>query len=205
MRAVRLHLDSERKTRCDFLRFSRLLFAAPPSARTCVRVRTVSAGWSAPPRRPKASRRSKPGKDGWATTVATVGLKGAGPAQRRPQLLATAATQKTGGPWSTRAWLSATAAGGRAAGMVGDFSFPERTVIVFRLILCFSMVAFLGLVGVALAGASPEPAAAVAGCHGAPASCHGRLTVAQRIAARQTVRQDARAAKRAAASCHGPQ
>lgn len=85
--------------------------------------------------------------------------------------------------------------------MVGDFSFPERTVIVFRLILCFSVVAFLGLVGVALAGASPEPAAAVAGCHGAP---HGRLTVAQRIAARQTVRQDARAAKRAAkASCHG--
>jgi hypothetical protein len=88
--------------------------------------------------------------------------------------------------------------------MVGDFSFPERTVIVFRLILCFSMVAFLGLVGVALAGASPEPAAAVAGCHGATASCHGRLTVAQRVAARQTVRQDARAAKRAAkASCHG--
>ena len=205
MRAVRLHLDSERKTRCDFLRFSRLLFAARPSARTCVRVRTVSAGWSATPRRPKASRRSKPGKDGWATTVATVGLKGAGPAQRRPQLLATVATQKTGGPWSTRAWHSATDAGGRAAGMVGDFSFPERTVIVFRLILCFSMVAFLGLVGVALAGASPEPAAAVAGCHGAPASCHGRLTVAQRIAARQTVRQDARAAKRAAASCHGPQ
>lgn len=83
--------------------------------------------------------------------------------------------------------------------MVGDFSIPERTVIVFRLILSISMVAFLGL-----AGASPEPAAAVAGCHGAPASCHGRLTVAQRIAARQTVRQDARAAKRAAkASCHG--
>ena len=89
--------------------------------------------------------------------------------------------------------------------MVGDFSFPERTVIVFRLILSISMVAFLGLVGVAIAGASPE-AAAVAGCHGAAASCHGRLTVAQRIAARQTVRQDARAAKRAAkASCHGPQ
>jgi hypothetical protein len=81
--------------------------------------------------------------------------------------------------------------------VVGDFSLPERTVIVFRLILCFSVVAFLGLVGVALAGASPESAAAVAGCH-------GRLTVAQRIAARQTVRQDARAAKRAAkASCHG--
>jgi len=74
-------------------------------------------------------------------------------------------------------------------------------VIVFRLILSISMVAFLGLVGVAFAGASPEPAAAVAGCHG---SCHGRLTVAQRVAARQTVRQDARAAKRAAkASCHG--
>jgi hypothetical protein len=80
---------------------------------------------------------------------------------------------------------------------------PERTVIVFRLILSISMVAFLGLVGVALAGASPEPAAAVAGCHGA-AACHGRLTVAQRVAARQTARQDARAAKRAAkASCHG--
>ena len=72
---------------------------------------------------------------------------------------------------------------------------------MFRLILSISMVAFLGLVGVALAGASPEPAAAVAG---ATASCHGRLTVAQRVAARQTVRQDARAAKRAAkASCHG--
>jgi hypothetical protein len=82
--------------------------------------------------------------------------------------------------------------------------FPERTVIVFRLILCFSVIAFLGLVGVALAGASPEPAAAVAGCHGEAAACHGRLTVAQRVAARQTVRQDARAAKRAAkASCHG--
>jgi hypothetical protein len=84
--------------------------------------------------------------------------------------------------------------------MVGDSSFSERTVIVLRLILSISMVAFLGLVGVALAGASPEPAAAAAGCHGAAASCHGRLTVAQRIAARQ----DARAAKRAAkASCHG--
>jgi hypothetical protein len=88
--------------------------------------------------------------------------------------------------------------------VVGDFSLPERTVIVFRLILCFSVVAFLGLVGVALAGASLESAAAVTGCHGATASCHGRLTVAQRVAARQTVRQDARAAKRAAkASCHG--
>ena len=81
-----------------------------------------------------------------------------------------------------------------------------------RFILGISLVAFLGLVGIALAGASPEPAAAVAGCHGAPASCHGdepaachgRTTVAQRIAARQTARQDARAAKRAArASCHG--
>lgn len=80
-----------------------------------------------------------------------------------------------------------------------------------RFILGISLVAFLGLVGIALAGASPEPAAAV-GCHGAPASCHGdepaachgRTTVAQRIAARQTARQDARAAKRAAkASCHG--
>jgi hypothetical protein len=89
--------------------------------------------------------------------------------------------------------------------------FPERTVIVFRLILGISMAAFLGLVGVALAGASPEAAPAVAGCHGQAAACHGeaaachgRLTVAQRIAARQTVRQDARAAKRAAkASCHG--
>jgi hypothetical protein len=79
-------------------------------------------------------------------------------------------------------------------------------VIVFRSILVFSLVAFLGLVGVALAGASPEAAPVVAGCHGeaAPASCHGRLTVAQRIAARQTARQDARAAKRVAkASCHG--
>ena len=73
------------------------------------------------------------------------------------------------------------------------------------------MAAFLGLVGVALAGASPEPAAAVAGCHGAtaschgdePAVCHGRTTVAQRVAARQTARQDARAAKRAAKACHG--
>lgn len=81
-----------------------------------------------------------------------------------------------------------------------------------RVIFGISLVAFLGLVGVALAGASPEPTAAVAGCHGAPASCHGdepaachgRLTIAQRIAARQTARQEARAAKRAAkASCHG--
>jgi hypothetical protein len=88
--------------------------------------------------------------------------------------------------------------------MVGDFSFPERTVIVFRLILGISMAAFLGLVGVALAGASPEAAPAVAGCHGEAAACHGRMTVAQRVAARQTARQDARAAKRAAkASCHG--
>ncbi len=74
-----------------------------------------------------------------------------------------------------------------------------------RFILCLSLVAFLGLVGVALAGASPEPVA-VASCHGAApaASCHGRQTVAQRMAARQTARQDARAAKRAAkASCHG--
>jgi len=82
---------------------------------------------------------------------------------------------------------------------------------VFRLILSISMVAFLGLVGVALAGASPEAAPAVAGCHGQAAACHGeaaachgRQTVAQRVAVRQTVRQDARAAKRAAkASCHG--
>jgi hypothetical protein len=81
---------------------------------------------------------------------------------------------------------------------------PERTVIVFRLILSISMAAFLGLVGVALAGASPEAAPAVSGCHGQAAACHGRLTVAQRVAARQTARQDARAAKRAAkASCHG--
>lgn len=88
--------------------------------------------------------------------------------------------------------------------MVGDFSLPERTVIVFRLILSISMAAFLGLVGVALAGASPEAAPAVSGCHGQAAACHGRLTVAQRVAARQTARQDARAAKRAAkASCHG--
>ncbi len=88
--------------------------------------------------------------------------------------------------------------------MVGDNSFPERTVIVLRLILGISMAAFLGLVGVALAGASPEAATAVAGCHGEAASCHGRLTVAQRVAARQTARQDARAAKRLAkASCHG--
>lgn len=83
-----------------------------------------------------------------------------------------------------------------------------------RFILGISLVAFLALVGVSLAGASPEPAPAVAGCHGAvaaaschgaePASCHGRTTIAQRIAARQTARQDARAAKRAAkASCHG--
>jgi hypothetical protein len=88
--------------------------------------------------------------------------------------------------------------------MVGDFSFPERTVIVFRLILGISMAAFLGLVGVALAGASPEAAPAVAGCHGEAAACHGRTTVAQRVAARQTARQDARAAKRLAkASCRG--
>jgi hypothetical protein len=88
--------------------------------------------------------------------------------------------------------------------MVGDSSFPERTVIVFRLILGISMAAFLGLVGVALAGSSQEAVTAVAGCHGEAASCHGRLTVAQRVAARQTVRQDARAAKRLAkASCHG--
>lgn len=81
-----------------------------------------------------------------------------------------------------------------------------------RFILCLSLIAFLGLVGVAIAGASPEPAAAVgchgatapASCHGDAAACHGRLTIAQRIAARQTARQDARAAKRAAkASCHG--
>lgn len=90
----------------------------------------------------------------------------------------------------------------------------ERKVIVSRFILGISLVAFLALVGVSLAGASPEPATAVAGCHGAaaaaschgdePASCHGRTTIAQLIAARQTARQDARAAKRAAkASCHG--
>ena len=79
---------------------------------------------------------------------------------------------------------------------------------MFRLILGISMAAFLGLVGVALAGSSPEAAPAAAGCHGEAASCHGRLTVAQRVAARQTARQtarqDARAAKRLAkASCHG--
>ena len=75
---------------------------------------------------------------------------------------------------------------------------------MFRSILGISMAAFLGLVGVALAGASPEAATAVAVCHGEAASCHGRLTVAQRVAARQTARQDARAARRAAkASCHG--
>lgn len=96
--------------------------------------------------------------------------------------------------------------------MVGDFSTPERTVIVVRFILCLSLVAFLSLVGVALAGASPEaePAATschgTASCHGATGSCHGRTTVAQRVAARQTARQDARAAKRAAkAACHGEQ
>lgn len=81
-----------------------------------------------------------------------------------------------------------------------------------RFILGISLVAFLGLVGVSLGGASPEPVPAVAGCHGAAASCHGdqaaschgRQTIAQRIAARQTARQEARAAKRAAkASCHG--
>jgi hypothetical protein len=88
--------------------------------------------------------------------------------------------------------------------MVGEFSFHERTVIVFRLILGISMAAFLGLVGAAIAGSSPEAAPAVAGCHGEAASCHGRLTVAQRVAARQTARHDARAAKRLAkASCHG--
>lgn len=94
--------------------------------------------------------------------------------------------------------------------MVGDFSTPERTVIVVRFILCLSLVAFLGLVGVAFAGASPEAATAAESCHGtvtchgATGSCHGRKTMAQRVAARQTARQDARAAKRAAkASCHG--
>ncbi len=84
---------------------------------------------------------------------------------------------------------------------------------MFRFVLGLSLVAFMGLVGVALAGSSPEVATAAAGCHGTAASCHGeaaschgRLTVAQRIAARQTARQDARAAKRAAkASCHGEQ
>lgn len=85
-------------------------------------------------------------------------------------------------------------------------------MIVSRFILGISLVAFLGLVGIALAGASPEPTAAAVGCHGAtvschgdePAACHGRLMIAQRVAARQTARQDARAAKRAAkASCHG--
>lgn len=83
-----------------------------------------------------------------------------------------------------------------------------------RFILGTSLVAFLALIGVALAGASPEQLPVVAGCHGAapaaschgdePAACHGRTTIAQRIAARQTARHDARAAKRAAkASCHG--
>lgn len=82
-----------------------------------------------------------------------------------------------------------------------------------RFILGISLVAFLGLVGIAIAGASPEPApesagchgtAATASCHGKAASCHGRLTIAQRIAARQTARQEGRAAARAArASCHG--
>lgn len=79
-----------------------------------------------------------------------------------------------------------------------------------RVIFGFPLVAFVALVGVALAGASPEPAAVigchghVASCHGEAAACHGRQTIAQRIAARQTARQEARAAKRSAkASCHG--
>lgn len=92
--------------------------------------------------------------------------------------------------------------------MVGDFHFPESEVIVFRIVIGILIVVSLGLVGVALAGAGPEPTPALAGCHGAPAqaaaSCHGRVTVAQRIAARQAARQDERAARRAArASCHG--
>ena len=89
-----------------------------------------------------------------------------------------------------------------------------------KTILSVSAVLFLGLVGVALAGAGPETAApagchgrVAAGCHGqpmalveqgchgatmlapavAPAGCHGdRLTFAERRTARSAARQNFR-------------
>lgn len=94
-----------------------------------------------------------------------------------------------------------------------------------RLIFGGSLVAFVALVGAALAGECPDPAAVASSCHGqqtqSAAGCHGdqaadgchgkagRTTMAQRRAARQESRQEARAsrqaARAAAASCHGQQ
>ena len=93
-----------------------------------------------------------------------------------------------------------------------------------RTILALSLVAFLGLVGVTLAGSAPEVAAPAAGCHGrvamqavqagchgltlkAPAAvqaaaCHGRsagrLTLSERHAARSMARSNYRATLNAA-------
>ena len=87
-----------------------------------------------------------------------------------------------------------------------------------------SLVAFVALVGAALAGEGPDPSAVAASCHGqktqAAAGCHGgkaaktsRTTIVQRVAARQESRQESRqearasrqAARAAASSCHGQQ
>ena len=98
-----------------------------------------------------------------------------------------------------------------------------------RLIFGSSLVAFVALVGAALAGEGPDPSAVASSCHGqetqAAAGCHGdkaaegchgkaaRTTMVQRWAARQESRQEARQEARAsrqaslaaAASCHGQQ
>ena len=94
-----------------------------------------------------------------------------------------------------------------------------------RLIFGSSLVAFVALVGAALAGEGPDPSAIASSCHGqktqAAAGCHGdkaaegchgkarRTTMVQRVAARQESRQEARAsrqaARAAASSCHGQQ
>ena len=86
-----------------------------------------------------------------------------------------------------------------------------------RFIFGSSLVAFVALVGAALAGEGPDPSAVASSCHGqetqAAAGCHGdkagRTTMAQRRAARQESRQEARASRQAAraatSSCHGQQ
>lgn len=86
-----------------------------------------------------------------------------------------------------------------------------------------ALLAFACLAGVALAGACPEDAApccckpvkkyvlveapscagAKESCAGSKDSCSGRTTFAQRRAARQTSRQEARAARAASRSCCG--
>ena len=98
-----------------------------------------------------------------------------------------------------------------------------------RFIFGSSLVAFVVLVGAALAGEGPDPSAVASSCHGqetqAAAGCHGdkaaegchgkaaRTTMVQRWAARQESRQEARqearasrqAARAATSSCHGQQ